>query len=317
MAPITSALVAVTFRQATVNSIYAGQMKDGSNNVVASDLLISSNKGLYLQANGGGAAENIYLDGAAYSTSGIIGTTTAVNNLTISTLSGDIFLNPHSQYVRSASALTLATQSGTLTLNTASQAIFTDSTLKSSNATATLTSVGVDCFITSDHDTNVHLEAGLRGKVLIDSDLDLGTGNLSALNGGLNLTAASGDITLQAGASNKIVFESEAIFQSGMGTGNGGLTFSSASGKIAISPNTYLEITAPVHSVSGIVEAIGASLQLTTDGDNIVLQPGGSGTVQVESQLNTDNGTINGTTSLNLTSGSGDISISPAAGQRT
>jgi hypothetical protein len=316
-APFSGQCGSVTFKQATVNNIFGGQVKDGSNNIVAADLLMQSSKGLYLQANNGGASDNIYLVGAAYSKTGVLGTTLDTDNLTISTASGAIFLNPKSQYVRSASALTIATDTGILTLNTASKAIVTDSTLNSSNTTATITSTGVDVFITSDSNTDVRLEAGLQGKVIIDSDLDLGTGNVTVPAGDLNLTSASGDINLQAGTGNKVNVLSDIFFATGQlstgGGAGGGLGFSTTSGPITLAPATTLDITAKIVTTQGTIEADGVDLSLTTDGGDLVLNP--AGVVQVLTQINTENGVFNGTSGLSLTTNAGPITIAPFAGQ--
>jgi hypothetical protein len=310
-APFSGQCGSVTFKQATVNNIFGGQVKDGSNNIVAADLLMQSSKGLYLQANNGGASDNIYLVGAAYSKTGVLGTTLDTDNLTISTASGAIFLNPKSQYVRSASALTIATDTGILTLNTASKAIVTDSTLNSSNTTATITSTGVDVFITSDSNTDVRLEAGLQGKVIIDSDLDLGTGNVTVPAGDLNLTSASGDINLQAGTGNKVNVLSDIFFATGQlstgGGAGGGLGFSTTSGPITLAPATTLDITAKIVTTQGTIEADGVDLSLTTDGGDLVLNP--AGVVQVLTQINTENGVFNGTSGLSLTTNAGPITI--------
>lgn len=312
----------VIFKRATVNDIYAGTAKDGSNNWVAADLFVRSNAGITIKSNAAGtngATDNIYLDGTTFTKSGLLGTTTDAPNLTLSSASGDVYVNPATGGLKSASALTLSTDAGGFTLNTASKSFATDSSIVSSHATTVLTSVGVTTRIRSDDNQNIQLSPGLTGKVIIDSDLDLGTGVVTAPTADLALSSTSGDVNVTAGSGKKINFLSDVYFATGglsTGGGDGGLTFSTSSGPINLQPATTLNVNAPIITSDGHItgDSVDLVLGTSTSGD-IQLEPAAGGVVSTNAQFVTSQGTIQGSSALTLTTGTGALALEPASGQ--
>lgn len=311
----------VIFKRATVNDIFAGTAKDGSNNWVAADLFVRSNAGITIKSNAAGtngATDNIYLDGTTFTKSGLLGTTSDAPNLTLSTASGDVYVNPATGGLKSASALTLSTDAGGFALNTASKSFATDSTIVSSHATTVLTSSGVTTRIRSDANHNIQLSPGLTGKVIIDSDLDSGTGVVTAPTADLALSSTSGDVNVTAGSGKKINFLSDVYFATGglsTGGGSGGLTFSTSSGPINLQPATTLNVSAPIITTDGHItgDSVNLVLGTSTSGD-VLLAPASGGVVSTDAQFVTSQGTIRGSTGLTLTTGAGDLALQPVSG---
>ena len=312
----------VIFKRATVNDIYAGTAKDGSNNWVAADLFVRSNAGVTIKSNAAGtngATDNIYLDGTTFTKSGLLGTTTDAPNLTLSTASGDVYVNPATGGLKSAAALTLSTEAGGFTLNTASKNFTTDSSIVSSHPTTVLTSAGVTTRIRSDANQNIQLSPGLTGKVIIDSDLESGTGVITAPTADLALSSTTGDVNLTAGAGKKINMLSDVYFATGglsTGGGTGGLTFSTTSGPIILDPATTLNVTAPIVTTDGHItgDSVDLVLGTSTSGD-IKLDPASGGVVSTNAEFVTSQGTIQGSASLTLTTGTGALALNPVSGQ--